>query len=100
MNISKEDLKLIKSFVDNKPLMEAVRRAMTAKIYEQGGIETSTTNFVFPLHTAMDSKSNAEFGEKVRVIVQALYELENSFQAMVMGVAATDKKKPKENEAR
>lgn len=100
MNISKDDLKLIKAFVDNKPLMEAVRRAMTAKIYEQGGVKTSTTNFVFPIHTATDDKSNAEFGEKVRVMIQALYEIENSFQAMVMGVEAAKPKAPLENEAR
>jgi hypothetical protein len=100
ISISKEDVKLIKAFVENKPLMEAVRRVMTAKIYEHGGVKTSTTNFVFPIHTAMDDKSNADFGEKVRVMVQALYEVDNAFQAMVLGVRATEQKKPKEEEAR
>jgi hypothetical protein len=97
MTISKEDKALIKTFVDNKPLMEAVRRAMTAKIYEHGGVKSSTVNFIFQMPLTL---SNAEYGEKAKVMVQALVELENSFQAMVLGVAAPEAKKETKNEAR
>jgi hypothetical protein len=95
--ISKDDKALIKQFVDNKPLMEAVRRAMTDKIYGQGGIKTGTKNFVFALDTGMDS---AEYGRKVQVLVQAMVEIENAFQAMVFAVAPEAVPASKENEAR
>lgn len=96
ITISKDDKKLLKMFVDNKPLMEAVKRVMTAKIYEHGGVKNSTTNFIFQMPLNID---DAEYGRKTKIMVQALIEVENAYQAMVLGTAETPKK-PKEEENR
>jgi hypothetical protein len=93
---SSEDQNLIKTFVANKPLMEAVHRVMVSKIYEQGGVETYNTNFVFALNQTED---DSVFGRKVKVIVQAMVELEKAFKDMVL--AAEPQAEPiTENEAR
>lgn len=95
--ISKDDKALIKQFVDNKPLMEAVRRVMVSKIYEHGGVKASTKNFVFAFNVGED---DALYGRKVKVIVQAMVEVENAFQEMVLAVAPPAPAASKENEAR
>jgi hypothetical protein len=94
--ISKEDENLLKTFVANKPLVEAVRRAIVSKIYDQGGVDNYKQNFVFALNQAED---DVVYGRKVKVMVQALVELEKAFQDMVLAVEP----KPEpviENEAR
>jgi hypothetical protein len=96
--ISKDDKALIKQFVSNKPLMEVVRRMMVSKIYEQGGVENSTTNFVFGLD--MSKLDDAAYGQKVKVIVQAMLELETAFKEMVAEVAEPAKPVSTDNQAR
>lgn len=90
--ISNSDKPLIKSFVDNKPLMKAVRRVITSKIH--------TENFIFDLHSKLGvTMTDEEYGCKIRVQVQALIELDRAFQEMTLAVAPEEPVST-ENEAR
>ncbi len=84
ISITKEEKALLKSFIENKELVALVRRALTEKIYEQGNIKNSGRNFVFSLDLAND---DATYGNKIKTVVKALYEVEEAFQAMTLATA-------------
>ena len=95
--ISKSDKPLIKSFVDNKPLMEAVRRVLTQKIYEHGTVNNPNKNFVFSLKL---EQSDEEYGRKAKLIVQSLIVVEEAFNDMTSQAASDETPAEQVNEAR
>lgn len=74
-----EERQLIKSFVENKPLFEAVKRIILSGIFEQGTGENIGRNWVLNVDMAMDDEKYGQF-IKARAIGQAL--VEQSFNAM------------------
>jgi hypothetical protein len=49
---------------------------------------------------AMEYLPDAEYGAKTKIMVQALFELEQAFQTTALSVVAPEPKKPEKNQAR
>lgn len=96
--LSKDDKKLIKQFVENEAMCNAVRKVLLQGIYREGGKELSfaTFNWVYGVDQEMP---NAEYGALVKVIAKANSLVQSAF-VRLEGLAKPQPVPSSTNEAR
>ncbi|MBS4082923.1 MAG: hypothetical protein KGZ73_05180 [Rhizobiales bacterium] len=94
--MTKEERDLIKSFIENKPLVKAVKSILLQGIYPDANSKALSLHWVFNINPHLD---DAEFGRHVKVTAEALRTVEAAFTQMEQ-IANSSAPKKTVNEAR
>lgn len=95
--MSDEEKSLIKAFVQNQPMFEAVRRTLLIGMIGKDGTDFTKNNWVFGIKK---DQTDAAFAKEVKVTMKALEWINAGFNDLARIGAASSPQVSAENQAR
>jgi hypothetical protein len=96
-DLNKDEKVLVRAFVENKPMYEAVKKALMFKLIRDINFEEQTSHWVFSLDRALDDET---YGKVVKMLAQAQTELREAIDNLESEATEAVEEKAPVNEAR
>lgn len=96
-DLNKDEKVLVKAFVENKPMYEAVKKALLFKLIRGIDFAEQTSHWVFSLDRALD---DVTYGKVVKMLAQAQTELREAIDNLESEAVDAVEEKAPINEAR
>jgi hypothetical protein len=96
-DLNLDEKALVKAFIENKPMYNAVKKALLFKLIRDINFEEQTSHWIFSLDRALD---DVTYGKVVKLLAQAQTELREAIDNLEDCVVEQPEEKVVINEAR